>query len=44
MIRMTNNNHFHSNTLQITIIFPTVSDASIYNRPSALLSIVTVPS
>ena len=40
---MTNKNHLDSSIFLITIIFPTFSDASICNSPSALPSIVTVP-
>ena len=38
---MTDNNHFDPIFL-FTMIFPTVSDVSIYNSPSVLLSTVAV--
>ena len=39
---MTDNNHFDPKIFLFTMIFPTVSDVSIYNSPSAPQSTVAV--
>ena len=42
LIHMTDNNNFDPKIFLLTRIFPTVSDVSIYNSPSAPLSTVAV--
>ena len=39
---MTDDNHFDPKNFLFTMIFPTVSDVSIYNSPSVPLSTVAV--